>query len=96
MKFSIIILFTVLFSATLFPQAPDTLWTKTFRGFGDDRGNSVQQTNDGGYIIAGMTHYFGSGNRDVWLIKTDANGDTFWTKTIGNRITSGKSVQQTF
>ena len=51
-------------------------WTKTYGGVTDDRGFSVGLTNDGGYIITGMTTSYGSGDMDFWLIKTDANGDT--------------------
>ena len=61
----------------------DTLWTKTFGGMEDDHGNSVQKTTDGGFLIAGSTKSFGAGEDDIWLIKTDANGDTVWTKTYG-------------
>ena len=74
----------------------DTLWTKTYGGAGDDGGWCVQQTPDGGYIIGGLTSSFGQGAWDVWLIKTNASGDTLWTKTYGGpRADVGFSVQQT-
>ncbi len=64
-------------------QAPDTLWTKTYGGTGFDDGYSVQETSDGGYIVAGNTESFGAGGCDIYLIKTEADGDTMWTKTYG-------------
>jgi uncharacterized protein (TIGR02145 family) len=56
---------------------------KTFGGSQDDAGSCVLQTSDGGYIIAGSTDSFGAGDSDIYLIKTNAVGDTTWTKTIG-------------
>lgn len=88
--------FIIYSSVALFAQAPDILWSKTFGGSSSDEGYSVQQTSDGGYIIIGFTNSFGSEDRNIWLIKTDANGDTLWTKTFGgNNGALGHSVQQT-
>jgi hypothetical protein len=61
-------------------------WTRTFGGTGDDYGYSVRQTADNGYIIAGETYSFGAGGKDVYLIRTDINGDTLWTKTLGGSL----------
>jgi hypothetical protein len=71
-------------------------WTKTFGGAGDDdEGYSVQQTSDGGYIVAGFTNSSAS-LHDVYLIKTDASGTATWTKTFGGPYNDeGYSVQQT-
>jgi hypothetical protein len=57
---------------------------RTYGGSGDDRGWSVQQTSDGGYILAGFTSSYGAGLYDIYLIRTDARGDTIWTRTYGD------------
>ncbi|AKX94984.1 S-layer homology domain-containing protein [Neomoorella thermoacetica] len=72
------------------------VWEKTFGGSNWDKGYSVRQTTDGGYIIAGFTRSYGVGNDDVYLIKTDANGNKLWEKNLGgNYWEGGYSVQQT-
>ncbi|MEO5572427.1 MAG: hypothetical protein ABIT08_15330, partial [Bacteroidia bacterium] len=69
---------------------------KTYGGMGNDLAYSVQQTTDGGYVMTGYTNSFGAGNYDVYLIKTDAEGDVKWTKTFGGTdVDWGYSVQQT-
>jgi hypothetical protein len=74
----------------------DTLWTRAFGGPDRDEGRSVRQTADSGFVIAGYTGSFGAGDTDVYLIKTNANGDTSWTRTFGGiEEDEGYSVQQT-
>jgi hypothetical protein len=71
-------------------------WAKTYGGTGDDYAHSVQQTLDGGYIVAGWTNSFGAGGEDILLIKTDANGNIIWAKTYGGTDDDGAySVRQT-
>jgi hypothetical protein len=74
----------------------NTLWTKTYGGADYDVGFSVQQTTDGGYIIAGQTHSFGAGEEDVYLLKTDSNGNLLWSRTFGGIYNDyAQSVEQT-
>jgi hypothetical protein len=43
----------------------------------------IQITTDGGYALSGYTYTYGAGFFDFYLVKTDGNGDTLWTRTYG-------------
>ena len=72
-------------------------WTKTIGGPESEGGNSLIQTSDGSYVIAGTTRSFGAGGEDVYVVKLDANGNLQWTKTIEvkNEYLSEPSLIQT-
>ncbi len=80
-----ILLFTIamLASAGTANAQPDSLWSRTFGGERADECLSIIQTEDGGYALAGYTNSFGSGYRDMWLVKTNADGDSLWSQTYG-------------
>lgn len=78
-------------------------WQKSLGGSNDEAAQSVRQTTDGGYIIAGFaTSYNGdvtSGNagyRDYWVIKLNASGNLQWEKTYGGGFEDvAFSIEQT-
>jgi uncharacterized delta-60 repeat protein len=87
---------SLLFSQGLAQPNPDTLWTRTYGGSEDDYASSIQQTADGGYIVAGVTGSFGAGFYDFYLVKTNPLGDTLWTRTYGGSDDDvARSLQQT-
>ncbi|MCD4665668.1 MAG: gliding motility-associated C-terminal domain-containing protein [Bacteroidales bacterium] len=61
----------------------EMIWSKTFGGNNEDRGFSVKQTNDNGYILGGSTQSFGAGLRDAYIIKTNNDGEILWTRVLG-------------
>lgn len=67
------------------------VWSKTYGGTDTSEawGNSIQQTSDGGYIITGV---YWQGFSQIWLLKTDSNGDTLWTRNYGR--SQGLCVQE--
>lgn len=68
-------------------------WQKTLGGTGNDRAQSIQQTSDGGYIVAGSTEslngdvtgYHGTFGEDYWVVKLSALGIIEWQKALGGK-----------
>ena len=65
------------------------LWQKTFGGTKRDSGSSIVKTSDGGYAMTGNTYStdgdvtMNHGSSDLWVVKTDAQGNLLWQKTFG-------------
>jgi hypothetical protein len=75
-------------------SAGDTLWVRTAGDAGADYAEDVQTTADGGCIVVGE---WGTGDRQIWLMKMDADGNRQWDifKGYGNCDELGSSVQPT-
>ena len=67
------------------------VWDKTYGGPGDDSCSFIVSTNDGGYILAGVSDSGVGGNKsepskgglDYWIVKIDSDGNKVWDKTYG-------------
>ena len=60
------------------------IWDKIFGGPKEEHCIKVEKTSDGGYILLGSTESFGNGKNDIWLIKTDSEGNKLWDQTYGD------------
>lgn len=70
-------------------------WDRTYGGIYDDMGRYCTQTSDSGFIITGTTQSSAMAKDDVWLIKTDSNGDMLWSQVFGGSENDlGSCVQQ--
>ncbi len=67
----------------------DEEWKQEYGGAEDDYVQSLVQTSDGGYALAGSTESFGAGAFDFWLVKTDSAGNMQWNKTYGGANDDG-------
>ena len=70
------------------------VWQKTYGGSGNDYAYSIQQTADGGYIVAGNTASFGAGGSDAWILSLAAAESLYGKKLMAARNDS-TSIQQT-
>ena len=69
---------------------------RNYGGDQNDRGYSVKQTSDGGYIIAGSTTSYGVGGSDLWIIKLSQSGEFSWSNTYGGQGNdAGRDIVQT-
>src|SRR5215467_5821792 len=94
------LVFTTL--AALAQTAPAIQWQKSLGGSNGDVGYSVQQTKDGGYVVAGYSNSNDGnvsgnhGNMDYWIVKLTKKGDIQWQKSLGGSSNEfGYFVQQT-
>ena len=82
--------FFLFFSSFPILAQPNIQWQKCLGGTGNDEGaESIRQTSDGGYIVAGRTNSTDGdvsgfhGIRDFWITKLDASGNLSWQKSLG-------------
>ncbi|GAF79018.1 unnamed protein product, partial [marine sediment metagenome] len=74
----------------------DIEWQRTYGGSSDDYAFWIQQTSDGGYIIAGETYSYGDGSDDAWILKLSSVGDIEWQRIYGgNKQDWSSIIQQT-
>jgi hypothetical protein len=70
----------------------DIVWQKDLGGSGTERGESIIQTSDGGYVIGGYSNSADGdisanhGDYDAWIIKLNNSGDVLWQKTYGGAL----------
>lgn len=67
----------------------DSLWSRHYGGIYFDECYSALETADGGLILAGRTSSYGAGSYDFWIVKTNANGDSVWSRTYGTSNSEG-------
>ncbi|MFZ0388830.1 MAG: T9SS type A sorting domain-containing protein [Calditrichia bacterium] len=79
---SILLLFLI--NNSISAQNTELLWSKFYGGDSSEAAYSMQKTSDNGFILTGYTKTRGSGNSDLWMLRLDENGDTLWTKVMGD------------
>ncbi|WP_289645359.1 hypothetical protein [Maribacter aestuarii] len=70
-------------------DAGSLIWEETYGGTQFDAAQAVVQSSDGGFLVVGnskssdLDANFNSGENDIWVIKTDAQGNLVWQKSFG-------------
>jgi hypothetical protein len=71
-------------------------WSRTWGGPADDKGNTLIQTSDGGYLVGGYTASYGAGDDDMFVAKFTSTGTLSWSQTCGSKTSErGVSLTQT-
>lgn len=104
----ILLSFLFFFINLVHAQEPYVEWQRSLGGTDYDQGHSILQTNDGGFIIAGISysndgdvsgHHGVVGNNskaDYWIVKLNESGNIIWQKSLGGTKTDyAESIQQT-
>ena len=72
------------------------VWDKSLGGTSEDWANSIVQTKDGGYMVAGCTKSIVTGKTDIWIVKLDVRGNMLWDRTFGgSENDEARSIIQT-
>jgi len=80
---SIAVLGTLLAAAGPGLAQLETVWSATYGGSANDGLRSAVETADGGLVAVGYTYSFGPAEVNIYVVRTDAGGDTLWTRTLG-------------
>lgn len=84
-----IICVLVLIPVTVLSTPPDTMWTRTYGGYGNDIGYAICSCLDGGYLVAGYTSSYGNGPQSAYFVRINEIGDTLWTRAYGGSSWDG-------
>lgn len=94
-SWSIFILIIILIGCANTEEVPEVpqaeLSGHIFGGPSNDEGRAFLPAHDGGFWVIGNTESFGSGARDIWVIKTDSDMTEQWSNTYGGE--NDESVQ---
>lgn len=66
-------------------EAGKTVWTRNYGNLGSEKAWKIRITSDGNYVIVGSTENSTSGDSDIFILKTDTNGDSLWMQTFDNQ-----------
>jgi hypothetical protein len=80
------VLIIILTVTTLTVAQPGTVWTRTYQGLGDATCSGMVLTPDGGFLLAGSDVALYRDRGKFWLVKTNAGGDTVWTRLYGEPL----------